>query len=294
VARATLRRGLALSLFGSLIATALGAQAASPVWVIRGAHSTLYLAGSVHLLPAQDAALPQAFDRAYADSAKLVMELDLGKLDPLAVAGWMTQHGALPEGTTLRSLAGDARYARVSTAAAELGVPAETLEGQAPWVVALELADLEYVHQGFDPQEGVEEQLVARAQSDGKQTAGLETLDEELGGLEGLAREDQLRLLDQTLDELKQSQDEMREVLSAWRRGDAKELATLLAREFHSFPALYRPLVSARNQHWLPEIEQLLNGRENCLVVVGALHLVGDGGLLELLRKDGFTPTQMN
>ena len=92
MARATLRRGLALSLFGSLIATALGAQAASPVWVIRGAHSTLYLAGSVHLLPAQDATLPQAFDRAYADSAKLVMELDLGKLDPLAVASWMTQH----------------------------------------------------------------------------------------------------------------------------------------------------------------------------------------------------------
>jgi hypothetical protein len=294
VARATLRRRLAFSLFGCLIATAPGVQAASPVWVIRGAHSTLYLAGSVHLLPAQDATLPQAFDRAYADSAKLVMELDLGKLDALAVAGWMSQHGALPEGTTLRALAGDARYARLSAAAAELGLPAQTLDGQAPWVVALELADLEYVHQGFDPQEGVEEQLVARAQTDGKQTAGLESLEEELGGLEGLSREDQLRLLDQTLDELKDSQDEMREVLSAWRRGDAKQLATLLAREYGSFPALYRPLVSVRNQRWVPEIEQLLKGHENCLVVVGALHLVGDGGLLERLRRDGFTPTQLN
>jgi len=58
--------------------------------------------------------------------------------------------------------------------------------------------------------------------------------------------------------------------------------------------ALYQLLVTARNQHWLPEIERLANGSGNSLVVVGALHLVGDGGLLELLRKDGYVATQLN
>jgi hypothetical protein len=86
----------------------------------------------------------------------------------------------------------------------------------------------------------------------------------------------------------------MNEIVSAWRRGDAAQLGALLAREYRSFPALYRPLVTARNQHWLPQIETLLNGEGNSMVVVGALHLVGDGGLLELLRKDGFTATQLN
>src|SRR6202007_3407965 len=99
VGRTALQRLLALCLLGSLTA-----HAASPVWAIRGAHNTVYLAGSVHLLPAQDAVLPQAFDRAHADSAKLVMELDLGKLDELAAAGWMLQHGALPAGERLRQV----------------------------------------------------------------------------------------------------------------------------------------------------------------------------------------------
>jgi uncharacterized protein len=294
VARTKLRRLLALGLLGSLSIGALPAQSAAPVWVIRGAHCTIYLAGSVHLLPAQNSTLPAAFDRAYGDSTRLVMELDMAKVDPVAVAGWMSDHGTLPEGTTLRSLAGDARYERVSAAASELGAPLELLNGQAPWVVGLELADLEYVHEGFDPQQGVEEQLVRRAQGDGKQTAGLETIDEELGGLEALGRDDQLRLLDQTLDDLKEPQQELQEILSAWRHGDAAQMAALLSREYRAFPALYRPLVSARNQRWVPKIEQLLNGRENCMVVVGALHLVGDGGLLELLRRDGFTATQLN
>ncbi|TLY49165.1 MAG: TraB/GumN family protein, partial [Gammaproteobacteria bacterium] len=124
--------------------------------------------------------------------------------------------------------------------------------------------------------------------------AGLETLSEELGSLETLSREDQLRLLDQTLSELKDSPAEMQAVLGAWRRGDAARLAALLAREYRAFPALYRPLVTERNQRWLPQIEQLLHDERNCLVIVGALHLVGEGGLLELLRKDGFTPQQLN
>ena len=292
MARTARRRLLALCLLGGLSAQA--AQAASPVWAIRGAHSTLYLAGSVHLLPAQDAALPAALERAYASSAKLVMELDLGKLDPLAASGWMLEHGTLPPGTHLRAVIGEPLYQRVSSAANELGLPAEALDGQAPWMVGIELADLEFVRLGLDPQKGVEEQLVARARSDGKPTAGLETLDEELGGLAGLAREDQVRLLDQTLDDLNQSADEMREVVGAWRRGDAPQLAGLLAREYRTFPALYRQLVTARNQRWLPQIEALLREHADCMVVVGSLHLVGDGGLLELLRKDGYAPTQLN
>jgi uncharacterized protein YbaP (TraB family) len=150
---------------------------------------------------------------------------------------------------------------------------------------------VEYAHLGFDPQQGVEEQLVRRAQADGKPTAGLETLQEELGGLEALSREDQLRLLDQALDELNDApEEEMHEVLAAWRQGDVPKLAQLLAREYADFPNLYRTLVSVRNERWLPQLKRLLDSPQNTLVVVGALHLVGAGGLLELLRRDGFEP----
>ena len=97
-----------------------------------------------------------------------------------------------------------------------------------------------------------------RAQADGKATAGLETLPEELGGLIALSREDQVRMLDETLDELKDIKSEMADIVTAWRGGDAARLATLLSSEYKAFPALYRPLVLERNERWLPQIEQLL------------------------------------
>jgi uncharacterized protein YbaP (TraB family) len=288
VARTALQRFLALGLLCSL-----SAHAASPVWAIRGAHTTVYLAGSVHLLPAQEASLPPGFERAYGEAGRLVMELDLSKIDPIEAAGWMSEHGALPEGRSLRDVIGPDRYARVSTAAARLGLPQAIFDRQAPWVVGIELADLEYVHLGMNPQQGVEEQLLQRAQTDGKTVSGLESLDEELGGLESLPHEDQLKLLDQTLEDLKQSEGELKAVLGAWRRGDADALAAQLGQEYQAFPALYKALVSARNQRWLPQIERLIRGDASTLVVVGALHLVGDGGLLELLRRDGFSATQL-
>ena len=101
-------------------------------------------------------------------------------------------------------------------------------------------------------------------------------------------------MLEQSLDDLKGLQSDMKDVVGAWRRGDAARLAALLSTEYDAFPALYRPLVTVRNEHWLPQIEEFLKGHDNIMVVVGSLHLVGKGGLLELLRKDGYAATQLN
>ncbi len=287
--RTTSRWYLALSLFGCL-----GAHAAAPVWAIHGAHNTVYLAGSVHALAQNDSALPAAFDRAYRDSTRVVMEIDLAKLDPVEAGSWMAEHGTLPAGTHLRSLVGEQTYARVTTAATQFGFPIIALDHQTPWLVGIELTEHAYEHAGYSGERGVEEQLVTRLQADGKASAGLETVQEQLKGLAELSDEDQVRLLEQSLDDLKDLQGEMRDVVAAWRRGDASRLAALLSSEYEAFPALYRPLVTVRNEHWLPQIEALLKGSDNVMVVVGSLHLVGKGGLLELLHRDGYTATQLN
>jgi uncharacterized protein YbaP (TraB family) len=287
----TMRIGLlvALGFFGCL-----RAQAGSPVWAIHGDHNTVYLAGSVHLLKAGDASLPLAFDHAYRDSKELVMELALDKLDPMEAAGWMIEHGMLKDGTTLRATIGDERYRRVSAEATRLGVPMEAVDQLEPWVLALQLLELQYAQLGFDPQQGVEQQLQHRAEADGKPIRGLETLEQQLGVLQSMSYPDQARFLDLIVTEMHDVEGETLSVVKAWRNGDAAKLAGLLSDEYKSFPALYRTLVSDRNKRWVPQIEKLLHENRDYFVVVGALHLVGDGGLLELMRRDGFKPEALN
>ena len=288
-----------LVFFGCLPAVAFlgcpsAAHAASPVWAIHGDHNTVYLAGSVHLLKASDAALPAAFERAYTSSPSLVMEIDLGKVDATSAAGWMAENGMLPEGKNLRQVVGDARYQRIATEAERLGLPMEMLDQFQPWVLGLQLMELQYAKDGFDAESGVEQQLEHRAQSDGKPTAGLETLEQQLGFFEALTNDQQNKFLDLVLDDLHDSASDTQQVITAWRAGDATKLAALLSQEYQQFPALYQSLVTQRNRSWEPQIQQFLHDSHNYFVVVGALHLVGQGGLLELLRKDGYKIEQLN
>lgn len=286
-----IRRWFCVSLFGLL--GGLTAHAAAPVWAIRGAHATIYLAGSVHLLRSKDAALPGAFDRAYADADSLVMEIDLDDLNPLESQGWMLEHGMFGDDRTLESVIGKARYQRLEKAGNELGMPAEALQQLEPWLAAMTLAQLEYTKLGFDPEQGVEKQLERRARADHKPITGLETLQEQLGLLDGLSYDEQSKFLDLTLEEMHEMQGETDSLLAAWRSGNAAQLDSMLSEEYRVSPALYRMLVADRNKRWMPQIERLLAGNKDVLVVVGALHLVGNGGLLELVKTRGYKPEQL-
>jgi uncharacterized protein len=269
----------------------LSARAQSPVWALHGAHNTVYLAESVHLLKPGESTLPGGFTRAYADSRELVMEMDLAKLDTGNVAAWMLEHGRYPQGESMAQALGPERYARVLAQATELGLPLQQLAVLRPWVAALTLTDLMYLKLGYQQDAGVEEQLIARARQDARPTAGLETLDEELGQLEHLSPEDQARFLELTLQDLKDTGNETDQMLGAWRAGNNTELAAELSDAYKQFPELYRVLVAERNARWLPQIKAFLNGDHNVLIVVGALHVVGKGGLLDLLKNAGFVAT---
>ncbi|HTT01627.1 MAG TPA: TraB/GumN family protein [Steroidobacteraceae bacterium] len=280
-----LRTLAALCLLGCV-----SAQAQSPVWAIHGAHNTVYLAESVHLLKPGHSQLPAAFDRAYATAKTLVMEIDLSRLEESQLQSWMLEHGTFKDQMTLQQAIGEQRYQRLTAEASRLGLPLETLQQFEPWAVALTLADLEYLKLGYDPEQGVEQQLERRATQDRKEMRGLETLEEQLGQLERLSYEQQGRFLEMTVDEMRDAEKDTDELLAAWRAGDNRRLADLMSDEYESFPELYRALVSERNRHWLPQIEQFLKDDHDYLVVVGALHLVGKDGLLDLMRRDGFTP----
>jgi hypothetical protein len=285
---------LSLGLLGCLTGHCLPAAAGSPVWVIHGPHNTVYLAGSVHLLKAGEAALPGAFDRAYASSKGLVMELDVGNVNPMEAMGWMLEHGMLPAGMTLRQRIGETRYQRVATEAQRLGLPIELLQQFQPWVIGLQLLESQYQALGFEADAGVEQQLDHRAQADGKSVRGLETLGEQLGALGAMSDDDQTRFLDMIVAEMGDVGSDTQQVITAWRAGDAARLAALLSEEYKSFPALYRTLVSDRNKHWMPQLERLLQDSQDYFVVVGALHLVGEGGLLDLMKRAGYRPEQLN
>lgn len=257
------------------------------MWVLRGAHNTVFLAGSIHLLPAAAATLPPQFEQAYAEAESLVMELAPEESDPARIGAVMLDKGRFAAQAGLAEAVGSARWQRLQPWLQRHGLPPALVEGFEPWALALVLSSAEFARLGLAPDAGVEAQLRARAGADGKPIAGLETVEYQLGLFDTLPPAAQLQLLDGTLEELADADADLARLLTAWRRGDDATLEALLAEAYAGMPELYEALVQRRNAEWVPRLRALLGQRDDVLVVVGALHLVGDRGLVALLEREG-------
>lgn len=289
-------RHLAAFLVAVALATAAWPAAAdrAALWSVQGERNTVYLFGSIHVLRAGDVGLPRAAEDAYEDAEQLVMEIDMddpAMADPMAMAVQMQSYARLPPGQSLATVLGD-DYERVAAKLEEAGLDPALMDGFAPWLVGMLLLQVEIAKRGFDPAHGIEQQVSERAIRDGKPILGLETPADQFAVLAGLSLANQKRFLLMTLEEAEHADARLDRLLTAWRTGDTATLANVLAAEFEAFPELYRPLTEDRNRAWAERIVALLDDRDDYLVVVGALHLVGRNSVVDLLRERGYRVTQ--
>ena len=278
----------------ALLCFAAGASAADHtiLWQLPGKTNKVYLLGSVHLLKESET-LPPAIDAAYADAEALVMEIDMDDLDPGEMQRAVVELAAMPEGQTLQQQLGAAAYEKFATESRALGVDPAMLERFRPWFAAITLVQMQLMKLGFDPEAGVERRLTRRASADKKPIQGLETVREQLEIMARLPDEQQREFLLYSVEDAERMAKEVDDLLAAWRTGDATAMAKLLQEGFDEYPDLYRPLTVERNRKWIPQIEQLLDDREDYLVVVGALHLVGRDSVIDLLERKGHKVRQL-
>ena len=151
---------------------------------------------------------------------------------------------------------------------------------------------LELQKLGVDPQYGLDKHFFGRARREGKQIVPLETVDFQIGLATDFSKEEGELFMKITLDDIDKATKEATKMLKAWQTGDADTLEKLLNEASHQAPAVFKRLLTDRNQRWVPRIEEWLRGDKNVLVVVGAGHLVGADGVVELLRKKGLKVTQ--
>ncbi|MDH3304072.1 MAG: TraB/GumN family protein [Gammaproteobacteria bacterium] len=264
------------------------------LWRAQGISNSVYLLGSIHLLRAEDHPLPTVIDAAYEDSEVLIMELDMDDLDAALTQQLFTKKGVLRDGLTLRDLMGEELYSRAAAAAETSDIPIDLLAQSKPWLAAITVEMMVLYRIGFNPSLGVEMHMTSRAVEDGKPIEGLETIEEQLAFLDGLSLHAQRELLIQTLEESASIDDSIGEMIRAWRYGDTDFLASGLLDSFAEQEELNDKLVTSRNQRWVSQIIELLDDADDYLIIVGALHLVGDAGVPSLLVQKGIEIMQLS
>jgi len=280
----------ALSIAFSPVATRdAAAQVDAPaLWRIAGPKGNVFLFGSFHLLPADVKWRTPAVESALNEAAVVVFETDFaGAQDPRVSQALIAKYGFLPPGQTLRRVLSTSTNAELEKTATDLEIPPPSLAPLRPWLAALTLGLQFAIHQGFDPSNGVEQQVITSAKASGKSLRTLETNESQLRVFADLTREQEVELLTVTLRQVRETPKMLEDMLTAYRKGDLAALERTVNIGFDDFPALRKRILKDRHDKWLPQIEKMTADGRTHMIIVGAAHLVGPDSVIAMLRAKG-------
>ena len=276
-----------------LSAAALPARAEPPVpllWKVSDADNSVYLLGSFHLLTKNDYPLDADVDAAFADAEELAFELSPEEASSPALAQQMLQAALRTQPGSLQQELGPDLWKRLQAYTASNGLPLAQVAAVEPWYVALTVSLMEMGKMGLEPALGLDRHFMDAAARARKPATGLELASEQIAVLSGMSLLEQKQMLAEALEEAEGGADEFRAMHAAWRSGDVDRLWMQMAAEMkRDYPALYQRINVERNDAWMPELERRLARKgDDTLVVVGALHLLGEDGVVEKLRARGY------
>jgi uncharacterized protein YbaP (TraB family) len=280
----------ALLSLGSTAATAGSApQAARPaLWSVSDADTTIYLFGTIHLLPENYQWRTPKIDQAVGGSQQLVVETIVDDKNPLKLFQAMSSLAFSPGLPPLVDRVPADKRAALMAAVKQSGFPPQALDKMETWAAAFILMGNQYRAMGLKGQEGVEMVLRNTFTSEGKPIGELESNVEQLGFFDKLPETAQRQLLEGAIDQSKDTQTEFNQMLSAWARGDVKGIAQTFDHDLAASPALAQALIKTRNANWKSWIEQRMSQPGSIMVAVGAGHLAGKGSVIDLLKRDGY------
>lgn len=259
---------------------------------------SVYLFGSVHLMKKNAYPLNPKIIAAFAASENLVLEVNIGAIPPEVLQQEFRQRGIYSDGSTLsKALSADT----LETARAVLqnrGLKLDNYESLKPWLFEQTLINQEMLLYGFDPESGIDSYFDQRARAQGKSILQLETLEQQLALLSGTPLPVQEASLRYTLEALKQRlvQQQLNDLVVDWMQGDVDDLYDYMMEPLKEYPEL-EPFLAAlfdeRNELMSRKIAQWMDEGGDYFVIVGAGHLGGANGVVNLLRSRGYKLQQL-
>jgi uncharacterized protein len=283
---------ITLALLMALGMNAAYAEAPKPMlWKVSDADNSLYLLGSFHLLKESDYPLAKSTDAAFEDAEQLYFEISAEEANNPALGQKMAQAALRTDGKTLQSSLPEKTWKQFEAYAAERKLPAANFQNFEPWFVTLMLSVMEMQKMGLNPALGLDKHFMDRAAKAGKVTKGLETGESQISMLDSMTPTEQQQQLQDMLDDSANMKKEIEQLHDTWRKGDDKTLFDEMAMEMKKqYPELYQSINPKRNNAWMPKLEALLkdNAKDDIMVVVGALHLIGEDGVVKMLSDKGY------
>lgn len=256
-------------------------------WEIERENSKIYLLGSIHIAKKGIYPLDSIVESKFIHCSNLIVEMDLSNIDPMKLAA----KTMFSDTTTLYSALPTKQYIPFFDSMFKAySIPKFIYSKFKPWFAILTLMNLELTKNSTEAQMGIDMYFLKKVDST-KKIIELESFDEQADFLEKIYNEFPNEFISYFTTEIHKSQQNFDSLYYAWVNGDYNmifELTNLANVESGFEKRFIDLLINKRNETMVEKLERL-SRQNNCyFVVVGTGHLVGEAGIVNLLRKRGF------
>jgi uncharacterized protein YbaP (TraB family) len=264
------------------------------LWRVQSKTNTVYLLGSIHYLKKEAYPLDEKIENAFRQCAILVVETNVNdekRMDLQKLAG----PAFYPGNETFKDHVSPKTNEVVRKELVRLGIPLDLVQKQKPWFLAVTLASFEILKLGFDPNYGIDHYFLSKATGK-KEILELESFDFQISLFSRFSEKEQELFLVYTLKDIKVIERELNRLVQAWTSGDTKNLEAIIRKSVQEDKRLipiYKKLIDERNRNMASKIEDYLKTKKTYFVIVGASHLVGKQGIIEILKEKGFAVEQI-
>jgi len=263
-------------------------QARPALWEVSDADTTIYLFGTIHLLPTNYQWRTAKFNQAVANSQQLVVETIVDLQQPTEILAAKRNLGYSPGLPPIVDRVPPTKVGLLRSTIAKSGVPEEYFNSMETWLAAFELLGVRFREIGLKGEEGPEQTLRNEFQAARKPIGQLETNTEQLGYFDKLPESAQRLLLEGAIEEPKSMDNDFARMLASWSKGDVKAISVSFNRELSVSPPLKEALLHRRNANWSRWVERRMASPGSVMVAVGAGHLAGPDSLVAMLKNEGY------
>jgi uncharacterized protein len=255
------------------------------LWEITGKKlaAPSYLFGTFHLICKDDIPFGGQLKIAVQSVKEIYMELDMD--DPATLMGGLFLMNMRGD-TSLKSLYTEAEYKKVEAFFKDsLRTPLTMFQKMKPFFA------MSMVYPKMLPcktMSGVEQELMKLAKENKKEIQGLETMAFQAAVFDSIPYAQQAKELLKTIDSLAAYKKYFATMARVYKKQELKEIQNLFTKSEFGMEENQDILLDKRNKNWVKQLNVIMK-KEPVFIAVGAGHLVGEMGLIELLRKEGYT-----
>lgn len=295
-----MKKWLLLVLYFSFCSYAVAENDRAFFWQVKSDQSgaeqvNVYLMGSIHFADQSFYPLRAEIEQAFERSEYLAVELDVNTIDQDAYNRMISRKGVFPEGKSIKDSVSDETWQQLRARLRQLNISYEAVQNYKPGMLVLTMTAIQVMQMGLDPQLGIDMHFLRKAASPPeKKIIELETLEQQLDLFIDIPDGD--LLLKETLYSMAETESIMNDMVSYWKTGDESSMNKLLfedaLNDYPSFSSIYDRLFYQRNRNMVSKIEGMLQQGKaagaSYFVVVGSGHLIGDEGIVNMLKQKGY------